>query len=215
METDLQTVTKNLSLQPEDNRRLASLCGQLDEHLKLIESRLGIEIHNRGHKFQLTGDPESIGIANHVLESLYHTTRNDTQLTPNEVHLALQDVDNSPAKAMTKAAQHSGHPSAEKSAGKDWIIRTKRAVIKPRGENQKHYVKDIHTFDVNFGIGPAGTGKTYLAVACAVNALEKDEVRRIVLVRPAVEAAEKLGFLPGDLAQKVDPYLSPTLRCAL
>jgi len=203
--TNLQIATQNLSLLPEDNRRLANLCGELDEHIKLIEKRLGIEIHNRGSKFQLSGDAESISTASDILQSLYKTTSNDTMLTPNEVHLALQDTG---VNGSTNDALQS--PSfGDDLNGKDWVITTKRCVIKPRGENQKKYVQNIHTNDVNFGIGPAGTGKTYLAVACAVNSLEKDEVRRIVLVRPAVEAGEKLGFLPGDLAQKVDPYLRP------
>ncbi|MEH6358776.1 MAG: PhoH family protein, partial [Pseudomonadales bacterium] len=202
MTTNLQIATQNLSLLPEDNRRLANLCGELDEHIKLIEKRLGIEIHNHGSKFQLSGDTASITAGSKILKKLYKTTSNDIMLTPGEIHLALQD-------AGDNIAIRSPDFGAGAANGKDWIIATKRSVIKPRGENQKKYVQNIHTNDVNFGIGPAGTGKTYLAVACAVNALEKDEVRRIVLVRPAVEAGEKLGFLPGDMAQKVDPYLRP------
>lgn len=202
MTTNLQIATQNLSLLPEDNRRLANLCGELDEHIKLIEKRLGIEIHNRGSKFQLSGDTDSVNTASNILKNLYKTTSNDTMLTPNEIHLALQD-------AGGNGSIRSPDFGANAANGKDWVIATKRSVIKPRGENQKKYVQNIHINDVNFGIGPAGTGKTYLAVACAVNALEKDEVRRIVLVRPAVEAGEKLGFLPGDMAQKVDPYLRP------
>lgn len=210
MATNLQFATQNLSLKPEDNRRLANLCGELDGHIKLIEKRLGIEIHNRGSKFQLSGDAESIGTASTILQNLYKTTANDIMLTPNEVHLALQDAGvNSDASSGDKSASQSPNFGDSEINGKDWVITTKRSVIKPRGENQKKYVQSMHTNDVNFGIGPAGTGKTYLAVACAINALEKDEVRRIVLVRPAVEAGEKLGFLPGDLAQKVDPYLRP------
>ncbi len=193
MDTELLTVTQNLSLEPEDSLRLASLCGQLDENLKLIERRLGIEISNRGNNFQLFGDATSVKAGNDILQHLYQSTR-DSNITPNEVHLALKD-----AGPDVKAA----------SSQKSWVISTKGATIKPRGENQRHYVRSIQQLDINFGIGPAGTGKTYLAVACAVNALEKEEVRRIVLVRPAVEAGEKLGFLPGDLAQKVDPYLRP------
>jgi phosphate starvation-inducible protein PhoH and related proteins len=204
--TNLQLTTQTLSLQPEDNQRLANLCGSLDEHIKLIEKQLGIEIHNRGSKFQLRGDSNSVTTASSVLTDLYKSTTNKTMLTPNEVHLVLQN-----AGAFRHAGNMLKSPDFSDSAasGKDWVITTKRSVIKPRGENQKRYVANIHSNDVNFGIGPAGTGKTYLAVACAVNALEKDEVRRIVLVRPAVEAGEKLGFLPGDMAQKVDPYLRP------
>ena len=186
-------MTHNLSLQPDDSKRLASLCGQLDENLRLIERRLGIEISNRGNNFQLFGSADKVQTANTLLENLYLSTKN-SQITPHEIHLALQD---------NEAA------SMPANSEKSWVIQTKRSTIKPRGVNQRNYVKNIHELDINFGIGPAGTGKTYLAVACAVHALEKDEVRRIVLVRPAVEAGEKLGFLPGDLAQKVDPYLRP------
>lgn len=193
METELQTVTRNLSLKPEDSQRLASLCGQLDENLRLIEHRLGIEISNRGNNFQLLGSAENVQAANNILENLYQSAQSE-HITPNEVHLALQDV---------------GLNAVESAAEQQWVIRTKRSTIKPRGINQRKYVKNIQQLDINFGIGPAGTGKTYLAVACAVNAMEKDDIRRIVLVRPAVEAGEKLGFLPGDLAQKVDPYLRP------
>ncbi len=193
LDTDLQTVTQNLSLQPEDSQRLASLCGQLDENLRLIERRLGIEISNRGNNFQLLGDAASVEAGNGILRHLYQHAQ-DSSITPNEVHLALKDA---------------GLDINETDALKSWVIRTKGATIKPRGNNQRHYVKNIHQLDINFGIGPAGTGKTYLAVACAVNALEMEKMRRIVLVRPAVEAGEKLGFLPGDLAQKVDPYLRP------
>lgn len=195
MNADLPTITQNLSLLPEDNRRLANLCGQLDEHLRLIENRLGIAIHNRGNKFQLTGEEECVNTAHSILENLYQGTQDNTHLTPREVHLAIQD------------AGKTGVSADELSAA--GLIQIKRTTIKPRGTNQRRYVENIRTLDLNFGIGPAGTGKTYLAVACAVEALEKGQVRRIVLVRPAVEAGEKLGFLPGDLAQKVDPYLRP------
>lgn len=192
LDTQLQTVTHNLSLQPDDSNRLANLCGQLDENLRLIENRLQVEISNRGNHFQIFGDPSRVRNARQLLEQLY-LVASQRQLTPNEVHLALQDND------------APNDPKEDSSV----TIKTKRATIKPRGLNQRHYVNSIHRQDINFGIGPAGTGKTYLAVACAVQALEKSEVSRIVLVRPAVEAGEKLGFLPGDLAQKVDPYLRP------
>ena len=188
-------MTHQLSLVPEDAGRLASLCGQLDENLKLIEHQLGIQIQNRGNNFSVSGNKKDVAAANRILADLYEATDSGEQITPDEVHLALRDASSS----------HSDQPDDTK----EWLIQTRRMTIKPRGTNQRHYVKDIRTLDVNFGIGPAGTGKTYLAVACGVDALERDEVRRIVLVRPAVEAGEKLGFLPGDLAQKVDPYLRP------
>jgi len=191
LDTELETVIYELSLQPEDSQRLASLCGQLDENLRLIEQRLGIEIFNRGHNFQLQGSEDSVRAANRLLEKLYQSAQS-APVTPSEVHLALQD---------SRTEQLPTEPGE--------VIHTKRVAIKARGVNQRQYVNNIHRLDLNFGIGPAGTGKTYLAVACAVHALEQDDVRRIVLVRPAVEAGEKLGFLPGDLAQKVDPYLRP------
>ena len=193
LDTELSTVTRNLLLQPNDSQRLANLCGQLDENLRLVEKRLGIEIFNRGNQFQLQGDADSVQTGHRILKDLYRSTQ-DAPLTPNEVHLALAGA--VPGEDTEETANRC-------------IIRTKRCVIKPRGVNQYHYVHNIQRLDINFGIGPAGTGKTYIAVACAVKALEQDEIRRIVLVRPAVEAGEKLGFLPGDLAQKVDPYLRP------
>jgi len=187
------TVTRNLSLIPEDHQRLANLCGQLDEHLKLIERQLALTLANRGGQFEVTGSEAHVIAGAELLESLYQRTR-DSQLNPAEVHLAVSE----------KLAE-----IGEKSKTESGLIQTKRMTIRPRGPNQNGYVNAIAKHDINFGIGPAGTGKTYLAVACAVAALEQDRVRRIVLVRPAVEAGEKLGFLPGDLAQKVDPYLRP------
>lgn len=191
-----QAVT--LELTPNDSRRLLSLNGQFDGHLKQIEQRLNITIHNRGNQFTLHGEPDRTKLAATVLQQLFQETEKDTELSPDDVHLALQEcgADASFSKGSSKTL----------SSG---IIRTKKISVKPRGRNQVDYVQSIRTNDINFGIGPAGTGKTYLAVACAVESLLKDEVERILLVRPAVEAGEKLGFLPGDLSQKVDPYLRP------
>lgn len=186
-----------LALHPDNPEYLANLCGQLDEHLKLIEQRLDIEIRNRGNNFQLMGDMDVIRIVSEMLENLYDEAKQGTQLTPEQVHLYLQ-----------QSGVEQMHDSHEKGA-KEVIIRTKKVMIRPRGSNQQRYVHSMFQYDINFGIGPAGTGKTYLAVACAVDALEREEVERILLVRPAVEAGEKLGFLPGDLSQKVDPYLRP------
>ena len=186
----------DLELEPVDNVRLANLCGQLDEHLRQIERRLGVEINNRGNRFRIIGDAESVKAAAMVLQDLYKVSAREP-LSPSRVHLYLQE---SGIEALLEE-ELSDTPEA--------IIRTKRGVVKGRGPNQSKYLHNITTHDINFGIGPAGTGKTYLAVACAVEALERDEVRRIILTRPAVEAGEKLGFLPGDLAQKVDPYLRP------
>ncbi len=186
-----------LSLRPEDNQLLANLCGQLDEHLRQIERRLGIEINYRGNHFRLLGEPEAIAAAGEVLQALYRQARQEV-LTPESVHLYLQE---SGIDALLNELAKSTVPEV--------VIKTRRGLIRPRGANQQEYLHKAVTHDLNFGIGPAGTGKTYLAVACAVDALERDQVRRILLVRPAVEAGERLGFLPGDLAQKIDPYLRP------
>ncbi|MCB1866673.1 MAG: PhoH family protein [Chromatiales bacterium] len=183
-----------LRLEPEDNERLSNLCGQLDEHLRQIERRLGVEINNRGHDFTILGNPADVATAAELLKSLYETARAEP-LTPARIHLFLQE---------------SGlNDIARAPAGDPATIRTRSGVVRPRGPQQRAYVESIRRGDLNFGIGPAGTGKTYLAVACAVDALERDRVRRLVLTRPAVEAGERLGFLPGDLAQKIDPYLRP------
>ncbi len=186
----------DLELEPVDNLRLANLCGQLDEHLRQIERRLGVEINNRGNRFRIIGDSESVKATAVVLEDLYRVSASEA-LSPSRVHLYLQE---SGVEALLEE-EHKDLPEV--------IIRTKRGVVKGRGPNQSKYLHNITTHDINFGVGPAGTGKTYLAVACAVEALESDKVRRVILTRPAVEAGEKLGFLPGDLAQKVDPYLRP------
>lgn len=186
-------VAERLSLITERDQ-LANLCGVLDQHLRQIENRLNVKISNRGSDFEIRGAQAAVQAAKKVLEQLHHMTATD-DLTPGHVHLALQE---SSIEALS-----------EDKARQDIVIKTKSGQIKARGPNQEHYVGDILTHDINFGIGPAGTGKTYLAVACAVDALESGAVRRIVLVRPAVEAGEKLGFLPGDLSQKVDPYLRP------
>ena len=185
-----------INLEPTDNLRLANLCGPLDEHLRLIERRLGVEINNRGNQFRVVGDEESIRATTEVLNALYTMSgEGDGPLTANHVHIYLQD---SGIEEMLESDQV-----------EEVLIRTRRGVVKGRGPNQQKYLKNIMTNDINFGVGPAGTGKTYLAVACAVEALEREEVRRLILTRPAVEAGERLGFLPGDLAQKVDPYLRP------
>ncbi len=182
-------------LEPFEAHRFANLCGQLDEHLRLIEQRLDIEIRNRGNQFELIGELKHTTSAENLLRRLYRETQG-TDLSPDMVHLFLQE---------SGVDELDNHPAAEVGVA----LRTKKGMIRPRGLNQQRYVKEILSNDINFGIGPAGTGKTYLAVACAVDALEREQIRRILLVRPAVEAGEKLGFLPGDLAQKIDPYLRP------
>lgn len=195
-----------LTLEPDDTRRLANLCGQFSEHIKLIENKLGVEIHQRGNLFAIHGAAKQAKRASSVLQELYDETLHDRTLTPNKVQLSLQTTGKQEPvmKKRTPATQtRSSTPEITPR------IQTKRSPVKPRGKNQQHYVAAISQHDINFGVGPAGTGKTYLAVACAVEALLNDKVERLVLVRPAVEAGEKLGFLPGDLAQKIDPYLRP------
>ncbi|MGC9008698.1 MAG: PhoH family protein [Halothiobacillaceae bacterium] len=190
--------TRAFLLAPEDNTRLANLCGQLDGHLRMIERRLGVEINNRGFQFQVFGPEDAAITAVKLLNDLYAQTEHAV-LNSSTVHLALVESGFGDEAAATP----------EEALPEEFIIRTPRSLIRARGANQVRYLRDIRTHDISFGIGPAGTGKTYLAVASAVEALEKEEVRRIVLVRPAVEAGERLGFLPGDMAQKIDPYLRP------
>jgi len=192
------TPRRTLELNPADTARLASLCGQFDQHLKQIESRLGVEIFCRGNVFSFEGDARTVHAASRLLEELYAISEHES-LTPELINLHLQE------SGMDEMAGREAGPDAEDEV----TIITQRGTIRGRGPNQKAYLRNIHNHAVNFGIGPAGTGKTYLAVACAVAALQQDQVQRIVLVRPAVEAGERLGFLPGDMAQKVDPYLRP------
>ena len=191
-----QTQSIDLELAPADNARLANLCGPFEQHLRLIERRLGIEISNRGMCFRLIGDGATVHLANQLLQDLYADTV-DEVLSPESIHLSLRELGaNDPVGVVD------GHQP-------DLTIKTRRGLIRARGPNQQDYLHAIATHDIAFGVGPAGTGKTYLAVASAVEALEAGRVRRLLLVRPAVEAGERLGFLPGDLAQKIDPYLRP------
>ena len=176
------------------------LCGQLDSHLRQVEQRLGIRISARGNQFLLSGPAAAVKAAEQLLIHLYAEVCQGVALSPESLHLHLQQ-----AGLEHLAETAAGNSPVEAIR----VIRTKRSSIKPRGKNQQAYVRVIKQCDINFGIGPAGTGKTYLAVACAVEALLEEQVRRILLVRPAVEAGEKLGFLPGDLSQKIDPYLRP------
>jgi phosphate starvation-inducible protein PhoH and related proteins len=192
-------MTRDLVLAPVDNIRLVELCGPLDQHLHQIEARLGVEVKRRGNRFQIIGMPAAIKRAEAVLQDLY--TRAQREPVDSErVHIALQEL------GMEGAA----NPDANAGESTDELkVRTARGSVRARGANQTEYLNNVRTHDLTFGIGPAGTGKTYLAVACAVEALQSESVRRIILVRPAVEAGERLGFLPGDLSQKVDPYLRP------
>ena len=196
-----------LILEPQNNDRQANLCGAMDDNLKTIERRLGVEISYRNNHFKILGKPSNCQAVAKLLTDLYLETQivkgKSKVIDAEMVHLAILNTNvleqDAIANDKALAAQF------EKTV----TIKTKRGVIKPRNKNQHHYVHNVLTHDINFGVGVAGTGKTYLAVACAVDALEKQEIRRILLTRPAVEAGEKLGFLPGDLSQKVDPYLRP------
>ena len=176
-----------------DNARLASLCGQLDEHLRRIETHFGIEVANRGNSFRVTGLADPVAAAERVLKTLYAATANDPYLS----------------SAIVEQALRATEPDAAEVDDRDTQLRTPKCTVKGRSAHQRDYIHNILTHDISFGIGPAGTGKTYLAVAAAVDALERNLVNRIVLVRPAVEAGERLGFLPGALEEKVDPYLRP------
>ena len=216
-----QLTAHTITLEPSDAKRLATLCGQFDEHLRQIEQRLNIEIRNRGNIFALYGDNAQTHSAGKLLHDLYQENTINGDLTPDQVHLAIQQASFEPSMDKSSTSSSNTYSSKTNANAKNAtisntenvesfpVIRTKKGNIKPRGGNQQRYVRAIQTHDINFGVGPAGTGKTYLAVACAVEALLRDEVERILLVRPAVEAGEKLGFLPGDLSQKVDPYLRP------
>ena len=171
---------------------MANLCGQFDEHLRQIEKRLDIRIKSRGNRFQVTGQPVSAEMGRDVLEELFSLTAIE-DLDPERVHMCLQE-NSRPDRDINR---------------EDMVFHTRRREVRARGPNQIAYALAMRAKDLTFGIGPAGTGKTYLAVAASVEALDTDTVRRIVLVRPAVEAGERLGFLPGDMSQKVDPYLRP------
>ncbi|GAB2491056.1 PhoH family protein [Arenimonas alkanexedens] len=189
-------VHRDFVLEPEDNERLANLAGPFDEHLRQMELRLGVEIANRGHVFRVSGEAKAAAAAEKLLRKLYQDAAEEV-LDPQRIHSQL------------------GSAHLERITGEDGFepqevaIKVKRGTVRGRGVNQAKYLQAITAHDINFGIGPAGTGKTFLAVASAVEALNESRVQRLLLVRPAVEAGEKLGFLPGDLSQKVDPYLRP------
>ena len=185
---------RDFTLEPADTERLANLAGPFDGHLRQIELRLGVEIANRGNVYRVSGDEDAAASAEHLLRALYAETA-ETTFDSHAIHLRLNE-------ANVERLDESYQPQ-------EVAVRVRRGTIRGRGGNQARYLHAITTHDINFGIGPAGTGKTFLAVAMAVDALNESRVQRLVLVRPAVEAGEKLGFLPGDLTQKVDPYLRP------
>ena len=209
---------------------LKTMLGEYNNHLKYIQDRLDVKISQRQSDFCVSGDITNIERAERILYKLADEAQNSKDISAEELHLIIQSsisrdqdiaddkIANSAAKNADKYKKKGAAFNEEDSDGTDGesvddftpiSLRTRKGRIIPRGGNQQRYVKDILTSDVSFGIGPAGTGKTYLAVACAVDMIERNEIERILLVRPAVEAGEKLGFLPGDLTQKIDPYLRP------
>ncbi|MCK4869596.1 MAG: PhoH family protein [Gammaproteobacteria bacterium] len=177
------------TLTPQNNKQLANLCGEHDRNLKQIAKYFNVEIQNRGHDFQITGPRQNTQQAKTTITKLFTIKK----------HLTNQEINLTMLSTATKT----------KSPTKTTTIKTPKLTINPRTPNQTHYLERIKKYDINFGIGPAGTGKTFLAVACAVAALETENIHRIIITRPAVEAGERLGFLPGDISQKVDPYLRP------
>ena len=178
-----------VTLEPGDNARLARMCGPLDAHIGQVERHFGVVVRRHGHSFAISGVAGSVAGASQALETIYAETADNEELSAAKVHLLMRG----------------GAPADDEPS----IAVGRRLQVRARGRSQGEYLRSIQNHDINFAIGPAGTGKTYLAVACAVQALLEEQVQRLVLVRPAVEAGEKLGFLPGDLAQKVDPYLRP------
>ncbi len=196
--TPPRAVKRSLTLAPLDNRALANLCGPLDANLRQIEAALDVTISHRGASFAIAGGKNETADASEALQAFY--ARAATPLSVEDIQLGLVEI--------VRAAQHVAR-APDDASQQGPVLHTRRSDLHGRTPNQVRYLHDITSHDITFGIGPAGTGKTYLAVACAVDALERDAVKRIVLVRPAVEAGERLGFLPGDLAQKVDPYLRP------
>jgi len=190
-----QVAMREISLEDADNARLANFSGPMEQNLRHVEERLGVEVRRRGHQLQVFGAAGFVDNAAAVLRRMFELSAGEA-MSPERVHLCVQEL---------------GFPAVDEPRGPagDVVVQTQRGGIRGRGANQRQYLDHIHQTDLTFGVGPAGTGKTYLAVASAVEALQSGSVRRIVLVRPAVEAGERLGFLPGDLAQKVDPYLRP------
>jgi phosphate starvation-inducible protein PhoH and related proteins len=190
---------RDFVLQPDDAARLANLAGPLDEHLRQIETRLGVHIANRGNQFRVTGEAAAALAAERLLKQMF-AEAGEEAFDPHAVHVRMADG---------STARFDPLHGADGFVPQEVVIKVKKGTVRGRGANQQRYLHAIATHDINFGIGPAGTGKTFLAVASAVEALNESRVQRLLLVRPAVEAGEKLGFLPGDLSQKVDPYLRP------
>ncbi len=203
--------SENFYLKPEDNAQLSNLCGQYDEHLSQIEARLNVSIEHRGAQFHIHGEKTAVYQASAIIKQLYVDAKMQV-LSPRNVQLYLQESSlESLLTEKLKKSQAGTEPdqALDQALDQAKVLKLRNKTIKARGANQHHYLRMVETSDINFGVGPAGTGKTYLAVALAVKALEEGSVQRLILARPAVEAGERLGFLPGDLAQKIDPYLRP------
>ena len=196
---EVQNSLKNILLEPADAKRLAIFAGELNGNIKLIEKNFKVKIFHNGNKLNIKGADDNAQRASSALLDLYKQTQKNNEISNETIHLCIQEHMNQPTKKTTKL----------KEVKSSYQIHTPKKVITARGANKEQYLKNIESNELNFGIGPAGTGKTYLAVAAGVHALLNDRVQKIILIRPAVEAGEKLGFLPGDLAQKVDPYLKP------
>jgi phosphate starvation-inducible PhoH-like protein len=193
MRTNKKNTNQHIKLEPIDNERLINLCGLLDKNIRQIESFFDVEISNRGNSFKITGENENVASTSNFIEKMYDLSGRE-EITPKQLHLYLNN---------------SGEFLSTDNESSVSDLRLKKIIIKPKSNNQKKFIETIRKNTITFGIGAAGTGKTFLAVACAVHALEQGIVKKIVLVRPAIEAGEKLGFLPGDLAEKIDPYLQP------
>ena len=194
MKSRQNNINQHIKLEPIDNDRLANLCGLLDKNIRQIEVFFDVEISNRGNSFKITGDSEDVASTSNFIERMYDLSGNE-EITPKQLHLYLNNSGELLSHDYENETKHN--------------IKLKKIIIKPKSINQKNFIDTINKNTITFGIGAAGTGKTFLAVASAVYALEQGHVKKIILVRPAIEAGEKLGFLPGDLAEKIDPYLQP------
>ena len=194
MSKDLTSAS--LELNPNDADVLIRFVGKLNENLKIVEKTFKVKIFQNGNKISISGDEENTKRASNAIKDLYASTSNGSELSKEQIQMVINKNLDLNLDAISEDL-------------KDQLIKTPKKIIKPRGNNQNHYISNMVKYEVNFGVGPAGTGKTYLAVAKAVEMLVNEDVKKIILIRPAVEAGEKLGFLPGDLSQKVDPYLRP------
>ncbi|MBI3902541.1 MAG: PhoH family protein [Nitrosomonadales bacterium] len=190
----MNTPALQFSMEPLDNARLANLCGAFDENLRQIETALEVVISRRGERFSVQGEAHKAELARRVLQEFYLEAKHDISLEKFQL-------------GLIEAMRNDGEPEAQTEFVP--LLMTRKSEVRGRTPRQNNYLQAIQQHDITFGVGPAGTGKTWLAAACAVDALQRESVKRLVLVRPAVEAGERLGFLPGDLAQKVDPYLRP------